>query len=184
MERNRTGEIALSAALGFAAGALLAAPARKIAMQGVEAISTRDWADALTLEHRAVQKTFDALLATSERDAGKRRHLLTTIDHALTKHALQEEKVIYPALRRMNEQQAQHLFSEHADVKSLISELQYELDPKGPAWIGRAQELRNMLDEHMREEEDDIFPMFREQMSAEQNAMLTRHMHMQGMQLV
>ena len=90
MERNRMGEIAITAGLGFAAGALLANPARKLAMQGAEAIGTRDWVDALTLEHRAVSKIFDALLQTSEEQTGKRRSGLAAIDHALTKHSLQE----------------------------------------------------------------------------------------------
>ena len=89
MERNRMGEIAITAGLGFAAGALLANPARKLAMQGAEAIGTRDWADALTLEHRAVSTIFDALLQTSDDQTGKRKSGLAAIDHALTKHSLQ-----------------------------------------------------------------------------------------------
>src|SRR5690606_31685734 len=113
MERSRMGEIALSAGLGFAAGALLANPARKLAMEGAEALATRDWVEALTLEHRAVQKIFEALLQTSERDVGRRKAGLAAIDHALTKHAMQEETVIYPAVRRVDEDAAQRLFSDH-----------------------------------------------------------------------
>lgn len=180
MERNRTGEVALGAALGFAAGALLANPARKLAMQGAEALTSRDWADALAHEHGLVRKMFDTLLSTSERDAGKRKSVLMHIDQALTKHALQEEKVIYPALRRVDEQQARHLFEDHAELKSIISDLMFEIDAKNPAWIARARELRDIIERHMREEENEIFPMFRDRMSEEENAQLTRHMHMQG----
>jgi hemerythrin superfamily protein len=177
---NRTGEVALGAALGFAAGALLANPARKLAMQGAEALMSRDWVEALTHEHQLVRKMFDTLQETAERDAGKRKSLLMHIDQALTKHALEEEKVIYPALRRVDEQQARHLFEDHAELKSIISDLMFNLDAKNPSWIVRVRELREIIERHMREEEDEIFPMFRERLSEEDNANLTRNMHLQG----
>jgi len=125
MERNRMGELAITAGLGLAAGALLANPARKLAMQSAEAFTTRDWVEALTLEHRAVSKVFDTLLQTTERQTGKRKSGLAAIDHALTKHAFQEETVIYPALRRVDEDQAQQLFHEHFEVKTFLSELTF-----------------------------------------------------------
>jgi len=184
MERNRMGEIALSAGLGFAAGALLANPARKLAMQGAEALITRDWVEALTLEHRAVQKIFDTLLQTTEADAGKRKAMLASIDHALTKHSLQEELVIYPALRRIDEEQAQHLYHDHFEVKTFLSELQFDIEANSPAWIVRLREFKSTLDEHIREEEEDIFPSFRARMSDAENAQLTKHMHLQGVKVV
>jgi hemerythrin superfamily protein len=184
MERNRMGEIAISAGLGFAAGALLANPARKLAMQGAEAIGTKDWVEALTLEHRAVSKIFDALLQTSEKDVGKRKAGLLAIDHALTRHAMEEEMVIYPALRRVDEDQAQHLFSDHFEVKTYLSELTFDIKASDPAWLIRFDEFKQTFDQHIREEEDDIFPAFRARLSPEENAQLTKHMHMQGMKVV
>jgi hemerythrin superfamily protein len=184
MERNRMGDIAISAGLGFAAGALLANPARKLALQGAEAMSTRDWVDALTLEHRAVSKVFDALLQTSETDVGKRKAGLAAIDHALTRHALQEELVIYPALRRIDEDQAQGLFHDHVEVKTFLSELAFDIKPNDAAWFLRLREFKQTLDKHIREEENEVFPSFRARMSDEENALLTKHMHMQGLKIV
>jgi len=184
MERNRMGEIALTAGLGFAAGALLANPARKLAMQGAEAFMTRDWVEALTLEHRAVSKIFDMLLETDESEPGKRKAGLLSIDHALTKHSLQEELVIYPALRRIDEEQAQHLYHDHFEVKSFLSELQFDIEANSPAWIVRLREFKETIDQHIREEENDIFPAFRDRMSEQENMLLTKHMHMQGVKVV
>ena len=184
MERNRMGEIAITAGLGFAAGALLANPARKLAMQGAEAIGTRDWVDALTLEHRAVSKIFDALLQTSDEQTGKRRSGLAAIDHALTKHSLQEELVIYPALRRVDEDQAQSLFHDHVEVKTFLSELSFDIKPSDPAWLTRLREFKQTLDKHIREEENEVFPSFRARMTEEENLLLTKHMHMQGLKVV
>jgi hemerythrin superfamily protein len=184
MERNRMGEIAVSAGLGFAAGALLANPARKLAMQGAEAMATRDWVEALTLEHRAVAKIFDALLETTEKDAGKRKSALAAIDHALTRHAMEEEMVIYPALRRVDEDQAQHLFADHFEVKTFLSELTFDIKTSDPAWLIKLDEFKQTFDQHVREEEDDIFPAFRARMSEEENAQLTRRMHLQGAKVI
>lgn len=184
MERNHIGELAITAGLGFAAGALLANPVRKLAMQGAEALATRDWVEALTLEHRAVAKMFDMLLQTSESDVGKRKSGLLAMDHALTKHSLQEELVIYPAIRRVDEDQAQHLYHDHFEVKTYLSQLQFDIEPSSPQWIVRLREFKAAIDEHIREEENDIFPSFRDRMSAEQNALLTKHMHMQGVKVV
>ena len=184
MERNRMGEMAISAGLGFAAGALLANPARKLAMQGAEAIATKDWVEALTLEHRAVSKIFDALLQTTEKDTGKRKSGLLAIDHALTKHALQEEMVIYPALRRIDKSQAQHLFNDHVEVKTFLAELAFDIKPSAPAWLTRLEDFKRMLDDHIGEEEGEIFPSFRARMSEEENLLLTKHMHMQGLKVV
>jgi len=184
MERSRMGEIALSAGLGFAAGALLANPARKLAMEGAEALATRDWVEALTLEHRAVQKIFEALLQTSERDVGRRKAGLAAIDHALTKHAMQEEMVIYPALRRVDEDAAQRLFSDHFEVKTFLSGLAFDVDAASQLWLERLRAFKETLDAHIREEEDEIFPAFRARMSEEENARLTRRMHMQGVKVV
>lgn len=184
MERNRMGEIAISAGLGFAAGALLANPARKLAMQGAEAIGAKDWVEALMLEHRAVSKMFDALLQTTENDAGKRKSGLLAIDHALTRHAMEEEMVIYPALRRVDEEQAQSLFHDHFEVKTFLSELAFDIKASDPAWLTRLEEFKRTLDEHMREEEEDVFPAFRARMSTEENAQLTKHMHLQGMKVI
>jgi len=183
MERNRMGELAITAGLGLAAGALLANPARKLAMQSAEAFTTRDWVEALTLEHRAVSKVFDTLLQTTERQTGKRKSGLAAIDHALTKHAFQEETVIYPALRRVDEDQAQQLFHEHFEVKTFLSELTFDIEPSDPAWLERLREFKQTLDQHIRQEEEEIFPTFRARMSEEMNAQLTRRMHMQGLKL-
>lgn len=177
---NRTGELMLTAAVGFVAGALLANPVRKLAVQGTEALMTDDWLDALVKEHRSVQKAMQKIVQTSERDAMRRHMLISKVDYALTKHSLEEEKVIYPAIRRFDEESAQRLFADHADIKTLLGELQFDIPKHDPIWIERARMLQTELEEHIREEEDTIFPILRERVTEDEHSALTRHMHMQG----
>lgn len=172
------GRIATGAALGFMAG--LAIPhARKAVMQG-PSIAAGGWIDALKAEHRLVEKTFQALLTTSADEPMKRQMLLTKIAYALTKHAIEEENVIYPAMMENGrEEQARHLVEDHGDVKTFIYELR-RLPSEDPRWIETAQRFFANLQEHVREEEEDFFPAFYESLPEDENARLTRMMNWEG----
>src|SRR6201999_4189427 len=91
------GALAGAAAGGIAVG-VLAMLGRKAIVQAPTALAG-NWDEALKLEHAAVAKLFDALDATGEHDTAKRNILLMQLKHALMKHAIEEENVIYPALR-------------------------------------------------------------------------------------
>jgi hemerythrin superfamily protein len=169
------------AAVGFLAG--LAMPhLRKLAMQGGEALLTRggDWFDVIKLEHRAVEKSLDVLVSTDDHETGKRQALLTKIAYSLNKHAVQEENAIYPALRAKDADAAMHLVEDHADIKTLIAELQYELAKDDPQWIARARQLRDAVVTHAREEEETILLNFHNSMSEEENADISRRLNWEG----
>lgn len=180
--RNATngnlGRLATGAALGFMAG--LAMPhARKAVAQGPSLVAG-DWVAALKAEHRMVEKTFQALLATSDTETMKRQMMLTKIAYALTKHAIEEENVIYPAMvENGREEQARHLIADHGEVKTFIYELR-RLPTDDPRWLETARRFFTDLQEHMREEEEDIFPAFREALPQQENARLTRMMNWEG----
>jgi hemerythrin superfamily protein len=172
------GRLATGAALGFVAG--LALPhARKAVMQA-PSIAAGDWVDALKAEHRMVEKTFQMLLATSEAEHMKREMLLTKIAYALTKHAIEEENVIYPALIENGRAElGHHLIDDHGQVKRFIYELR-RISSAEPRWIETAQAFFESLQRHVREEEDEVFPTFRAALPAEENARLTRMMNWEG----
>jgi hemerythrin superfamily protein len=172
------GRLAAGAAIGLFAG--LALPhARKAVMQG-PSIAAGDWVDALTAEHRMVEKTFEMLLKTRNDEMVKREMLLTKIAYALTKHAIEEENVIYPALAEGGHtDQAHHLVEDHGLVKTFIYDLR-RISSTDPVWIGRALEFFTLLQTHMREEENEVFPSFREALSADENAKLTKMMNWEG----
>ncbi len=178
MTNGDFGRLATGAALGFVAG--LALPhARKAVAQGPSVLAG-DWVDALAAEHRMVEKTFEMLLQTSDDETLKRQMMLTKIAYALTKHAVEEENVIYPAMIEAGrEEQARHLIEDHGDVKTFIFDLR-RMPTDDPRWIETARSFFEKLQEHMREEEDELFPAFRGAMSAEENTRLTRMMNWEG----
>jgi iron-sulfur cluster repair protein YtfE (RIC family) len=49
-----------------------------------------------------------------------------------------------------------------------------------PEWLARVRDFRTMIERHMIEEEQEIFPKFRELLSPEQNARITSMMNKEG----
>jgi hemerythrin superfamily protein len=175
---NNFGRMAAGAALGFMAG--LALPhARKAVMQA-PSLAAGDWADALMAEHRMVEKAFQQLLATTEHDHLKRQMLLTKIAYALTKHAIEEENVVYPAMMENGRApMARHLIEDHGQVKTFIFDLR-RTPMDAPGWIETARSFFECLQHHVREEEEEVFPAFREALSAEENGRLTKMLNWEG----
>jgi hemerythrin-like domain-containing protein len=177
---NATGAF-VGAAAGFAAG-LFVGLARKVAVQAPTMLAG-EWDEALAAEHRAVIKIFDALEATTEKDVSKRTVLLTQMKHALGKHALQEENAVYATLRDKGMKEgADHLNHEHGYVKQFLFELT-ELSRSDALWLPKLKEFRTLIEEHVREEEQDLFPKLKAQLSADENKHLTTMMNREGLKL-
>lgn len=172
------GRLAAGAALGLFAG--LALPQARKAVIQAPSLAAGDWVEGLTAEHRMVQKQFETLLETRHDETARRELLMARIASALTKHAVEEENVVYPALAEAGHaDRAHHLIDDHGQMKAYLYDLR-RLPARDMEWIGRARQLWNALEKHMREEETDIFPRFREALSAEENAKLTKMIHWEG----
>jgi hemerythrin-like domain-containing protein len=167
------------AAAGGAALGLLALLGRKVAVQAPTALAG-NWDEALAAEHAATLKIFDALEATDESATIRRNLHLAQLKHALTKHAIEEENVIYPALREAGQQEAADgLTKDHGYVKQYLYELE-NTPTASPDWIQKLRRFRVDLEKHMREEETDLFPVLRAQLSDEKNHALTLSMNKEG----
>jgi hemerythrin-like domain-containing protein len=106
--------------------------------------------------------------------------LLSHLKHALLKHAVEEENVIYPALREIGEREAADaLTKEHGYVKQYLYELE-NIPTASPEWIAKVREFRADIEKHMQEEEMDLFPKLRSQLSDERNKTLTATMNKEG----
>jgi hemerythrin superfamily protein len=178
---HQLGDMLMGGIVGLALGVALN-PARKLAVQALEATSG-DWFEIIKTEHQAVEKLFEKLMQTDEKNVTRRQMLLTQIAYSLNKHAIAEENVIYPALRTRDEEAAKRLGNEHFDMKTLISRLQYDLAKDDPLWIERARDLKDLVLTHAREEEDEILSRFHAELGEEENASLTRRMNWEGIKV-
>jgi hemerythrin superfamily protein len=175
---DRAGPI-IAAAIGGAAIGIAANFGRKALMQGMEA-AVGDWDEILTAEHQIALGIFDNMLASDQTQSFKRKMLLMKLTHALDKHAHQEEMVVYPALRQNDQAgDADHLESEHGYIKTFIYELN-KMGSDSPNWLEKVREFRQLVDEHAKMEEEQVFPNFKRAMSEEQNAEITSLVNRDG----
>ena len=176
-----TGALWGAAAAGVAVG-VAAMIGRKVAVQAPTLLAG-DWDKALAAEHTAVLKIFDALEQTTTKNTGKRTIMLAQMKHALAKHALQEENVVYPALRDSGEiAGADQLNHEHGYVKQYLYEL--ENTPKdSDTFLTILAKFRVDIEKHVREEEDVLYPALKMQLSEEANKQVTFAMNKEGFKL-
>ena len=178
---GQAGTLALAAVAGAAVG-LAANFGRKLVVQNMAA-QAGDWDEVLHQEHEMVLALFEQLEATTDDQARTRMSLLAKIKAALAKHAMEEENVIYPALRAANSaHDADALNGEHGYVKTFLYELE-KMDAGSAGWLAKARTFRQMLEEHIRMEEDEVFPALKSVLDETGNAKLNAAMLKEGMTL-
>jgi hemerythrin superfamily protein len=178
--RGSLARLAGAAAVGFVLGAG-ALGARKLAMQAATGLAG-DWLSALKADHRLVAGLFELLLATADHETARRHLLISKIAYALAKHQFEEEHVVYPTLGEDGEAAPRRLDAEHFEMKTLVHALM-EGPKDGPEWLAKARALDKLIREHVREEEEIVFPALHGRLSKAQNRRLTLAMHREGLKL-
>jgi hemerythrin superfamily protein len=142
-----------------------------------------DWEAQLKAEHKAVRALLRALVKTSADEEDKRRAILEGVADALTRHAVEEENVVYPALRELGaDLEAGELYDEHAEMKTLIGQMK-AMAASDPMWIGKAQALKKLVYAHAREEETNLFPLLRSCESELEAEALTGRLQHEGLRV-
>lgn len=181
LEEKSTRNLAIGAAAGLTVG-LAANAVRKMFVQA-PTFMAGEWDDALMAEHQAVLALFDQIEKTEDGHKLRRSVLLTQIGHALAKHALEEENVIYAALRVHGQvAEADRLNGEHGYVKQYLFELG-NMDAGHPQFLPKIRDFRTMLEAHMREEEEKTFPRLHALLNEEESAKLTKAMNVEGLKI-
>ena len=185
-ERAKTDKVSwtmVAGALGVGFVTAFALLNSKKAAVATTTAMTGDWFEVLSVERRRIERLFKQIEATSEAQVAKRTRLVEALSAALTKHSLQKENVVYPALRGSDHgASSTHLAAAQFEIKTYL----YELDalPKDDGrWMRKLTALRHLVEEHMREEEETVFPPFHDGLSAAENARLTRAMNREALKL-
>jgi hemerythrin superfamily protein len=169
----------IAAAIGGAAIGLAANFGRKALVQGMEA-AVGDWDEILASEHDEALALFDRILETDDGQTFKRKMLFMKLCHALDKHSHAEEMVVYPALRGDGDAaDADHLEGEHGYIKTFIFELN-EMEPDSPSWLQKVRDFRQLVAEHAKMEEEQVFPKFKKDMTNDENAHITSLVNRDG----
>ena len=181
LEEKTTRSFAIGAAAGLTAG-LAANAVRKIFVQA-PTLMAGEWDEALAAEHEATLAIFDQIEKTEDKHTTRRAILLTQLKHALAKHAIEEENAVYASLRTHGQvDEADHLNKDHGYVKQYLFELS-SMATHHPQFLPKIRDFRAMLETHMREEEEKVFPKLRGLLSEEENAALTKAMNLEGLKI-
>lgn len=122
-----------------------------------------DVLDLLTADHREVQGLVDEALGTEEE--AQRRELLDRIIGQLVRHAAAEETVVYPVMAErlpQGREAVEHDTKEHKELEVLMKELERD------ATTETLQRLKDVLEDHVHDEEDEQFPLLRQHVDTEQ----------------
>src|SRR5688500_11939627 len=117
-------------------------------------------AEMLRADHRKVQDIFE------EFEGADTRSLQRIADQALTElevHAKLEESVIYPAIRKVLDEEdlMDEALEEHHAAELLIKELR-KMGPKDERYRAKFKVLAEMVKHHIEEEESQILPQAEE----------------------
>lgn len=178
MARTGLAVAGAAAAVGVAAGiaARLGARGLKVAAEPLAG----GWLETVKVQHLEILDLLERAEGTRQAATGRRAALLQRIKAALTRHAVEEENVLYPLLRlEEHGEEARALAEEHAGAKTLLYELE-QIPPGDRRWIERLRALRRELESHMQQEEEVIFPALRQRLSAEEENRLTVAIRREG----
>lgn len=118
--------------------------------------------ELLKQDHQLVKTLLDELSETTSRALKKRSELVRRIELELVQHTAIEEKIFYPALKRAGDKQDEKMYfeakEEHRAVESLVLPDLKKTRPDGVEFAGRAKVLKELLEHHIREEEEEMFP--------------------------
>ena len=117
--------------------------------------------DLLKQDHKTVKGLFRSYKEAKENGDGRaKKRLFLNIDRELSIHALVEEEIFYPAVRKQDKEQKDMVLEareEHGIVKTLLSQLR-ELGPGDETFDAKMKVLMEGVEHHADEEEDEMFP--------------------------
>lgn len=130
--------------------------------------------DAIALlsdDHQRVRRLLKELEETTEKTATKREKLLATIEQELRVHTQIEEDVFYPAFfdvaRTADDKEIYYeAVEEHHVVDLVLPEIK-GTDPGGAPFAAKAKVLKDLVEHHAEEEEEQMFPRARKLMDRE-----------------
>ena len=125
--------------------------------------------ELLKQDHEKVSGIFEKLEPTTERGVKTREELFAQLKQELDIHARIEETVLYPVLKDAQETEDITLeaYEEHAVVKQLLAELE-ELPKDDESWGAKLTVLKENVEHHVEEEENEMFKDARKVLSTDE----------------
>lgn len=128
--------------------------------------------ELLTKDHDKVRDLLKQLVNTTERAEKKRTELIAKIEKEVKVHTQIEEEIFYPAFKESNGKDNDKMYyeacEEHRAVEDLVLPDLKKANPGGTEFSGRAKVLKELLEHHADEEEEEMFAQARKTLSESQ----------------
>ncbi|MEQ7920409.1 hemerythrin domain-containing protein [Xanthomonas sp. WHRI 1810A] len=118
--------------------------------------------DLLTQDHVRVKDILSQLSESTDRALKKRVELLAKLEMEITIHTQLEEEILYPAFKEAGGKEQDVMYyeakEEHRTVDALVLPDLKQTDPGTPEFSGRVKVVKELLEHHIEEEEEEMFP--------------------------
>ncbi|NND92138.1 MAG: hemerythrin domain-containing protein [Granulosicoccus sp.] len=114
------------------------------------------------------QRRLMAELLDTEGDSERRRELFEEFCEEFEAHAAAEEHAFYAEMMKVEDttEQSRHSVAEHQSAMELVEKLR-DTDMSSSAWLTTFKTLADENEHHMKEEEDEVFPLVKDTIPAE-----------------
>lgn len=119
----------------------------------------------LLRDHQTIQQIFSEIEKTNVGEAERRELLFNTLRGKLEAHEILEETVFYPEIDKfpIAGELVNLAFEEHAEFDAILQEIS-ELPVDKPEWLERVAELKDLVQQHIINEETRLFPAARKEL--------------------
>jgi hemerythrin superfamily protein len=118
--------------------------------------------DLLKADHERVKGILSQLSESTDRAIKKRTELLAKLEMEVSIHTRLEEEILYPAFKQEGGKDEAEMYyeakEEHRTVDSLVLPDLKNTDPSQPEFAGRVKVVKELLEHHIEEEEEEMFP--------------------------
>jgi iron-sulfur cluster repair protein YtfE (RIC family) len=109
--------------------------------------------ELLEKQHRTVEHIFSKL----ESDHSKAEELVTELANNLAAHMTIEQEIFYPAIQNVDRKQVYESYEEHALAEVALKRL-LAADTESDEFQARVTALKELIQHHVKEEEEELFP--------------------------
>jgi hemerythrin-like domain-containing protein len=107
----------------------------------------------LEKQHRKVKTIFNKL----EKGRGEPLELLAELANDLAAHMTIEQEIFYPAVQKLDDGLVREAYEEHALCEFALKRL-LATDPDNDSFKARVVAAKELIEHHVKEEEEELFP--------------------------
>lgn len=116
----------------------------------------------LKTQHRKVEALFKKL----ESGRSAPQPLLEELANSLAAHMAIEQEILYPAIKEVDSDMVNESYEEHALAEVALKRL-LATDPEDEAFMARVTALKELIEHHVEEEEEQLFPEIEKALGAD-----------------